>query len=97
MTDRDTGDYEGLSPEEALDSDEVGLEDEPLDPPDRWSGATRYGTTPFEESTGEPLDLQLRAEQPDVLRADSDEELPEELRDQYDGSVHHVIDTDQQP
>ena len=43
--------------------------DDPLDPgiipPDRWSGATRYGTTPAEEEAGESMDQHLAEEEPE--------------------------------
>jgi hypothetical protein len=94
MSDPDTGDFEGLPPAEATDPDEIGVE-EPPDPPDRWVGATKYGTTPFEESVGEPIDLQLKAERPDVIQRDPNRGVPRELREQFDGSVHQIVDDDE--
>ena len=93
MTDRDTGDFEGLPPDEATDSDEIGFE-EPLDPPDHWSAANKYGTTPFEESLGEPIDLQLRAEVPDRPPR-RNRGVPRSLQDEFDGSVHHIVGPDE--
>jgi hypothetical protein len=49
--------------EDRLDSDPL---EEAMDPPESWSEADKYGTTPFEQSQGEPLDMKLDAEQPDV-------------------------------
>jgi hypothetical protein len=72
MTDRDTGDFEGLSPEEATDLDEVG-EEECTDPPDDWQAADRFGTTPREQSEGEPLSLRLTEELPDGAPPEADE------------------------
>jgi hypothetical protein len=68
-----------LDASDTLDNDLVG---DPLDtgiaPADRWFGANRYGTTPAEERAGEPLDLRLAEEEPDVdpyaEAADSDED-----------------------
>jgi hypothetical protein len=57
-----------LSSAEDLDEDE--LQSDPLeramDPPEDWSAANRWGTTPFEESQGEPLDQKLAEEQPET-------------------------------
>ena len=56
-----------LDASDTLDDDLVA---DPLDtgiaPADRWSGADRYGTTPAEERAGEPLDLRLAEEEPDI-------------------------------
>ena len=40
-----------------------------MDPPEQWSGVTKYGMTPWEESHARPLSDRLAEEQPDV-RAD---------------------------
>jgi hypothetical protein len=64
MSDPDTGDIEGLRPQEATDPDERG-EDEFTDPPDDWAAADRFGTTPREQREGEPLSLRLTEEQPE--------------------------------
>jgi hypothetical protein len=37
----------------------------PSPPLDRPQGVNQWGTTPFEERAGEPLDVRLRREQPD--------------------------------
>ncbi|HEY3258976.1 MAG TPA: hypothetical protein VGJ95_01690 [Pseudonocardiaceae bacterium] len=71
MTDRDTGDFEGLPPDEATDQDEVG-ELEYTDPPDDWAAADRYGTTPREENEGEPLSLRLTEELPEDAQPDDE-------------------------
>ncbi|WP_414638016.1 hypothetical protein [Actinophytocola sp.] len=57
-----------LSAAEDLDEDRLAADplEEALDPPEHYSGVNKWGTTPFEESQGEPLDSKLRAEQPDV-------------------------------
>jgi hypothetical protein len=57
-----------LSSAEDLDEDQLGADplEEGMDPPEGWSGADRYGTTPFEQAQGEDLDRKLAAERPDV-------------------------------
>jgi hypothetical protein len=57
-----------LSSAEDLDEDRLGVDplEEGVEPPESWSGADRYGTTPFEQSQGEGLDRKLEAERPDV-------------------------------
>jgi hypothetical protein len=56
-----------LDSSDTLDDDKVS---DPLDtglaPPDRWSGANRFGTTPTEERTGESLDQRLAQEERDI-------------------------------
>jgi hypothetical protein len=56
-----------LDASDTLDDDAV---EDPLDvgvePPDRWAGANRFGTTPAEERAGESLDQHLAEEEPDV-------------------------------
>ena len=88
MTDRDTGDFEGLSPEEATDSDEVG-ELESTDPPEDWTAADRWGVTPFEEAEGEPLSLRLTEELPDDALPEPDED---EAQDTPFGEGLRVVD-----
>lgn len=54
----------------AEDLDEDRLRVDPLeagmDPPERWSGADKYGTTANEQRTARPLDDRLAEEQADV-------------------------------
>ncbi|MEV4604877.1 hypothetical protein AB0K15_46945 [Amycolatopsis sp. NPDC049253] len=56
-----------LSAAEDLDEDE--LQADPLeagmDPPEHWSGVTKYGMTPREEADPRPLDERLAEERPD--------------------------------
>jgi hypothetical protein len=61
---RDVSDDNPLTPEEALDSDEVRNDDgdEVVDPPERWIAAKE----------GESLDERLADEQPDVKPEDVD-------------------------
>ena len=73
MSDPDTGDFEGLPPQEATDPDEVG-EDSYHDPPDDWEAADRYGTTPREQRDGEPLSLRVAEEEPEERLPGPDDE-----------------------
>ncbi|MBF6301115.1 hypothetical protein IU459_26740 [Nocardia amamiensis] len=54
----------------AEDLDEDRLRSDPLeagmDPPEHWSGATRYGMTHWEESHPRPIGERLAEEEPDV-------------------------------
>ncbi|WP_327115096.1 hypothetical protein OHB12_00525 [Nocardia sp. NBC_01730] len=54
----------------AEDLDEDRLCEDPLergmDPPEHWSGATKYGMTPWEEGHPRPLDERLAEEEPDT-------------------------------
>ena len=58
MSDRNTGDFEGLPPDEATDPDEQPHEED-ADPPEEWVAADRWGTTSREQREGEPLSLRL--------------------------------------
>jgi hypothetical protein len=68
MPDQDEQDLVALSSAEGLDEDQLQVDplEEGMDPPEHWSGADRYGTTPFEQSHGQDLDHRLREEEPDV-------------------------------
>lgn len=57
-----------LEPSESVDSDELGERtgDTIAEPPERWLGADRVGTTAGEEREGESLDERLAEERPDV-------------------------------
>ena len=43
-----------------------------MDPPERWSGADRYGTTPYEQAHPRGLTDRLAEEEPDVTGAAAD-------------------------
>lgn len=65
--------------------------DDPLDPgiipPDRWSRASQYGTTPREDEAGESLDQLLAEEQPEPdPYAAADRELGEDAGDAPDAT-----------
>ncbi|NNH71399.1 hypothetical protein HLB23_16260 [Nocardia uniformis] len=53
----------------AEDLDEDRLRQDPhergMDPPEHWSGATKYGMTPWEQAHPQPLAERLDEEQPD--------------------------------
>lgn len=51
--------------DEQLRTDDPGVADMPM--PDRPMGVTEWGTTEFEERTGEPLDVRLARELPDGI------------------------------
>ncbi|WP_210745024.1 hypothetical protein [Nocardia flavorosea] len=55
--------------EEQLDEDELAVDplEEGMDPPDDWSAADRYATTPREQREGESLDDRLAEERPDTV------------------------------
>src|SRR5690348_9572616 len=54
---------------EQLDEDELGTDplERGAEPPETWSGADRFGTTPGEQRSGESLGDRLASEEPDVL------------------------------
>ncbi|MCV7344617.1 hypothetical protein [Mycolicibacterium rhodesiae] len=69
-----------LSGSESLDSDEVRNNDgdDVVDPPEGWSGATKFGITAREEREGESLDARLSEEEPDVIAdIEPDETAPD--------------------
>jgi hypothetical protein len=68
VSDRDSAEPQSLSPSEALDEDELRVDplEEGVEPPEHWSAANRYGTTPREIREGEPMDQRLAEEVPDT-------------------------------
>ncbi|WP_309113234.1 hypothetical protein [Saccharothrix sp.] len=62
----------------AEDLDEDRLRADPLeagmDPPERWSGADKYGTTPYEQAHARPLEDRLAEEEPETARDPVDAE-----------------------
>lgn len=72
---QDSGDPDSVEEDPAAlssaeDLDEDRLQEDPLEggaePPEHWSGVDRWGTTPFEQSEGEPLEQRLAEERPDT-------------------------------
>lgn len=68
MSDRDPADTGA----EDLDEDALRVDplEEGVEPPEHWSAADKYGTTPSEALAGEGLERKLRAEQADVTPED---------------------------
>jgi hypothetical protein len=83
-----------LTESEALDEDTMGVDplEGGMDPPEDWSAATRYGTTPTEQTADRPLSERLAEERPD-LRVDPARDRPvavtslEELDESVDDEV----------
>jgi hypothetical protein len=69
VSDRDPAEPESLPPSEALDEDELRVDplEEGVEPPEHWSGANRFGTTPSEIREGEPMAQRLAEEEPDAV------------------------------
>jgi hypothetical protein len=57
-----------LTSAEDLDEDRLAADplEEGMDPPEDWTAADSYGTTPYEQSHPRPLENRLREEEPDV-------------------------------
>ena len=57
-----------LNSAEDLDEDRLRVDplEQGIEPPERWSGADRFGTTPREQSEGPSLDQRLAEEEPDI-------------------------------
>ncbi|MBW4720421.1 hypothetical protein [Saccharothrix obliqua] len=57
-----------LNSAEDLDEDRLRLDplEAGMDPPEHWTAADKYGTTPYEQAHARPLDDRLAEEQPDV-------------------------------
>jgi hypothetical protein len=68
MTEPVESDGAALSSAEELDEDQLRVDplEEGMDPPEHWSGADKYGTTPYEQRHPRPIDDRLDEERPDV-------------------------------
>ena len=79
----DLTDYEVLDASDTLDGDPG---DDPLDrgvvTPQRWSAASRYGSTAEEQQAGESLDQLLAEEEPDVAGEEDDEPVGDLVGDE---------------
>ncbi len=74
-------DEDQLQPEDSLvDRGVDDALDEGYSPPEKWSGAERYGNTPWEEEHGESLDQRIAQEEPEP-----DPYLSAELEDEHVG------------
>ena len=73
-TRHESADLEDYETQDAYDTLDGDLGDDPLDrgvaPPERWSAGMRYGTTAQEQEDGESLDQQLAEEEPDDIDDD---------------------------
>ncbi|WP_433261983.1 hypothetical protein ACQPZF_28280 [Actinosynnema sp. CS-041913] len=60
-----------LNSAEDLDEDRLKLDplEAGMDPPEHWTGADKYGMTPYEQAHARPLDDRLAEEQPDPTAA----------------------------
>lgn len=86
---------DGVEDTEELNESEAllpGYQDEQLDtswtPPERQPKGTRWGTTDFEQVQGEPLDLRLSEEEPDVFAQ------PDAALDEADPRAGRLVATD---
>ena len=73
-----------LDPSDTLEDDDLRADvlDTGIDAGEGYRGATRYGTTPDEESRGESLDQLLAEEEPEPVDDEwSDEDEPEDDRE----------------
>jgi hypothetical protein len=74
-------DEDQLQPEDSLlDRGVDDALDEGYSPPEKWSGAERYGNTPWEEEHGESLEQRMAQEEPEP-----DPYLSAELEDEHVG------------
>jgi hypothetical protein len=77
-TRHESADLEDYETQDAYDTLDGDLGDDPLDrgvaPPERWSAGMRYGTTAREQEDGESLDQQLAEEEPDDIDDEDDDE-----------------------
>ena len=77
-------DEDQLQPEDSLlDRGVDDALDEGYSPPEKWSGAERYGNTPWEEEHGESLEQRMAQEEPELdpyLSAELEAKAAEEAR-----------------
>jgi hypothetical protein len=68
VTNAEGPDTTGVDGFEGLDEDMLGVDpfEEGIEPPERWSAADRFGTTPAEQARGQDLEHRLREEEPDI-------------------------------
>ncbi|MBK1786486.1 hypothetical protein [Prauserella cavernicola] len=84
-----------LSSAEDLDEDSLRVDplEEGVEPPEHWSAADRFGTTPFEQRQGESLDQRLSEERPDVGERDVPERpVAATPATELDDSIDHVTE-----
>jgi hypothetical protein len=97
-TRHESADLEDYKTQDAYDTLDGDLGDDPLDrgvaPPERWSAGMRYGTTAQEQEDGESLDQQLAEEEPDdeFELEDEDEEDEDEAVDEDEDAADEDLD-----
>jgi hypothetical protein len=77
-------------PEELLLTGDVGAGEGPSPPLDRPQAVNQWGTTSLEEREGEPLDVRLRREQPDVF--ERPEEVEEDVPQVFQPGAENLVD-----
>jgi hypothetical protein len=89
----ESADLEDYEVEDAYDTLEGNLGEDPLDrgvaPPERWSAGIRFGTTAEEQEEGESLDQLLAEEEPDTAW-DVDDGRPEDVAEDEDAADEDV-------
>lgn len=93
-----------LTAAEGLDEDRLQMDplEEGMDPPEHWSGADKYGMTPYEQSHPRGLDQRLDEEQPDIQPRYDDSDHEQAIRsgrsaDEAGGSMAETIRTPEEP
>jgi hypothetical protein len=78
----ESADLQDYQVEDSADTLDGAPGDDPLDrgviPPERWTSAIRFGSTPSEQESGESLDQLLAEEEPEIT-AEVDDERPEDI------------------
>ena len=90
----ESADLEDYEVEDAYDTLDGNLGDDPLDrgvaAPDRWSAGMRFGTTAEEQEEGESLDQLLAEEEPDDELDDEDEDDDTAVEDDEDAGDEDI-------
>ncbi|WP_410651449.1 hypothetical protein [Amycolatopsis sp. cmx-4-54] len=83
-----------LSSAEDLDEDRLRVDplEEGMDPPEHWTGVTKYGMTPWEQAHPAPLGERLAEERPDAdeLAESADREREERSGDARPDSIDYA-------
>jgi Family of unknown function (DUF5709) len=89
----ESADLEDYQVEDSADTLDGAPGDDPLDrgviPPEWWSSAMRFGSTPSEQESGESLDQLLTEEEPDIT-ADIDDERSEYIAGDEDAADEDI-------
>jgi hypothetical protein len=94
-TRHESADLEDYETQDAYDTLDGDLGDDPLDrgvaPPERWSAAMKFGSTAQEQEDGESLDQLLAEEEPDEeLELDDTDEQRESIEGDEDAADEDV-------